>query len=161
MPATATKEQPMANVKVRRFRLLSGGHYDQHAYLVQPDGAVVPSTRKVALKDEDGRLNGRFKFEKLINDGRGFEIGDILQLDVDENDPDKSDLVKKFPGKFEETSEGARPLDNEKLATANDMLLERMTIPALQKLAEDEEIDLDGAELKADIIKVIQSAMAM
>ena len=147
---TATQEIPK---KFRRFKLLSGCHYDHRAKLVQPDGAVVPSARREKVGNE-----GRFRYEKLINGGRGFEVGDILQLEVSEADPDKTDLCKKFPGRFEETSEGARPLDNEKLATFNDKLLERMTIPVLQKLAEDEEVDLEGADLKADIIDRIRSA---
>lgn len=143
---TATQEKP-SRTKLKRFRLLRGGHLDPDAMLIDEHGDPKPILIEIA---------GKKRPNPEINEGRGFEPGDVIETDK------SLAVLFNSPGqkKFEEVGSDGVTV-KPKAAINVSKFLNRMSIPQLKAFAEDEEpeIDLTGAVQKVDIVNRIVNAM--
>lgn len=138
MSATAVAEKPVAQAELPfRFQLMVGDHIDSKGE------GYVP-----AVLDAKGRVVK----PSVHGEERKFHWKDpernIIDTDVD--------LVAKYGKKFRrlhKESSGLAPMP-----TAREVELEKLSLPQLIGMAEDEKIDLKGASKKPEIIAVIRAA---
>lgn len=121
---------------MRRFRLLRGTYARN-----EPD--PVDAAGNPVVKENGEIERGKI----LVFKGRNMATqtpGDIVESDVD--------LVAQFgANKFEALDATHGP--------SRKNLLKLMTVDKLQEFAAEEEIDLEGVTLKADIVKAILTAI--
>lgn len=125
-----------------KFRVLVGKHVEQLG-IVEGEvktrsysaGEVVSSNRPL---DEIHNKPGAMKFERL------------------HEEPRPSQAVQEPSG----TPATAAASPAAVAQTFSLEQLERMSVPDLQKLAEEEEIDLKGASKKQDLIRIIREAFS-
>lgn len=130
--------------KLRKFRLLGGGHTTQSWRDADPD-RDANSNYLAEYKDP---FTGKNKMRVL--DRVTYEAGDIVES--------SRDLVALFgSNKFAE-------VHPEKAASVTDetrRLLERFSVADLRKLADEEEIDLGDVTKKDEIIDVVCENFAL
>ena len=135
--------------KLRKFRLKSGGHSDQKWVEAEPGDEDTGR-----LVEQTDPFTGKKSLRKLVRTSyEPVEGRDIVES--------TEDLVTKFgcnPDgvyRFEEVTDEGQPVVQESI---NVKLLKKMTVAGLRDYAAEEEIDVEGLELKADLIEAIQAA---
>ena len=132
--------------RVRKFRLKSGGHSDQRWVEAEPGDKDTGR-----LIEQTDPFTGKRSLRKLVR--TSYNPGDVVES--------TEDLVAKFgcnPAgvyRFEEVTDEGQPVIQESI---NTKLLKKLTVNELKNYAEEEEIDVEGIELKADLVEAIEAA---
>lgn len=149
-----------------KFKLLAGQHVqaDKTAKPVKvtaPDGTVsekYPSKRyvrgDVVESDDDlAAKHGAGKFMMISDRGRRGAKGTALDEEAARKAP-----LSPPPLEDPKAKKAAKPVEAEEPAEDDGDELDGMTVAELRELAEEEEVDLSGVHLKAEIVEKIRAA---
>ncbi len=146
-----TQEKPK-----QKYKLFFGGHVEGRGptrKMYKPGDVIESSFDLTTLNSKNP--SAQKKFGRMYDDGSTDFTGPAIvrKSPMDrqdgESDADYSARLFKLASELTAKAEAAK-VDNEKL--------DRMTVAELKKYADDNEIDLDGAIKKDEILEIIRTS---
>lgn len=143
----ANSETKPKTKRLRRYKLVTGGHTDKKGFFINAKGDKIPLQVKTSHPDSK---NPRYVSNPLVNGGRGLEPGDVYETD--------RDLIAMYGiGRFEEVGNDGVTIVPTTPVSAR-QFLDMMTAEQVVAYAATEEIDIEDLKKRTDIIdRIVQS----